>query len=208
MKKILKFMLAVLMVVSLAACSGSATNEQKEVVENFFTYVAKCQFDELKNIATDDVIDSLGLETMEAQLSRYNDPDTYGEVFVKETESFKKAVFEDLFQDVKIGDVEEKDGKATVKITGKYLDYSSINFDTSLMNTLAEDYIKENRDELLKVYQEEGLTAYQIKIYDDVAPLYYNEMKKALKEAKTTDLTGTFTLEEKDDQWIITAIDN
>lgn len=208
MKKILKFMLAILMVVSLAACSGSATNEQKEVVENFFTYVAKCQFDELKNIATDDVIDSLGLETMEAQLSRYNDPDTYGEVFVKETESFKKAVFEDLFQDVKIGDVEEKDGKATVKITGKYLDYSSINFDTSLMNTLAEDYIKENRDELLKVYQEEGLTAYQIKIYDDVAPLYYNEMKKALKEAKTTDLTGTFTLEEKDDQWIITAIDN
>ena len=31
-------------------------------------------------------------------------------------------------------------------------------------------------------------------------------MKKALKEANTTDLTGTFNLEKKDDQWIITSI--
>lgn len=207
MKKVLKLLLAVFMVVSFTACSGgNSTDEQKNVVENFFKYVSECEFDKLKEIADDSVVSSLGLEKMEAQLSRYDDPDTYGKVFVEETESFKKAVFEDLFQDIKIGDIEIDGDKATVKITGKYLDYSSIQLDTSVITNLQQTFINENRDELLKVYREEGMKAYQIKVYDAVAPKYYEEMKKALKEANATDLTGTFTLEKKDDQWIITAI--
>ena len=207
MKKVLKLLLAVFMIVSFTACSGgNSTNEQKEVVENFFEYVSECEFDKLKEIADDAVVSSLGLEKMEAQLSRYDDPETYGEVFVEETESFKEAVFEDLFQDIVIGDIEVDGDQSTVKITGKYLDYSSIQLDTSVITDLQQTFINENKDELLKVYREEGMRAYQIKIYDAVAPQYYSEMKKALKEANTTDLTGTFNLEKKDDQWIITSI--
>ena len=84
--------------------------------------------------------------------------------------------------------------------------FLSAYIDTSVITNLQQTFINENRDELLKVYREEGMKAYQIKIYDAVAPKYYEEMKKALKEANATDLTGTFTLEKKDDQWIITAI--
>lgn len=207
MKKALKLLLGVFMVVSLAACSGgNSTDEQKKVVEDFFEYVSECEFDKLDEIADDAVISSLGLEEMEAQLSRYDDPETYGEVFVEETESFKEAVFEDLFQDIVIGDIEVDGDQSTVKITGKYLDYSSIQLDTSVITDLQQTFINENKDELLKVYREEGMKAYQIKIYDAVAPQYYSEMKKALKEANATDLTGTFSLEKKDDQWIITSI--
>ena len=52
MKKVLKLLLAVFMVVSFTACSGgNSTDEQKNVVENFFKYVSECEFDKLKEIA-------------------------------------------------------------------------------------------------------------------------------------------------------------
>ena len=207
MKKILKLMLAVLMIFSFTACSGGdSTDEQKEIVENFFEYVSKCRFDKLDDIAEKSVVDSFGLDSMEASLSRYSDPDTYGQVFVDETEEFKKEVFKNLFTDIKVGDIEVDDDTTTVKVTGKYLDYSSITLDTSIITELQETYVNANKEELAKIYREEGLTAYQIKVFDNIAPQYYEKMKEALKQAKETDLTATFKLEKKDDQWIITSI--
>lgn len=207
MKKILKLMLAVLMIVSFTACSGeTSTDEQKEVVESFFNYVAECEFDKLDDIAESDVVDSFGLDSMEASLSAYNDPDTYGQVFIDETEDFKKAVFEKLFTDIKIGDIDVDGDTSTVKVTGKYTDYSTISLDTSIITELQNNYINENKDELANIYREQGATAYQIKVFDNIAPQYYEQMKAALDEAESTDLTATFTLEKKDDKWIITSI--
>lgn len=206
MKKILKLMLVMLMVVSFTACfGGDSTDEQKEVVENFFEYVSKCQFDKLDDIAEKSVIDSFGLDSMEASLNRY-DADTYGQVFVDETEEFKKEVFKNLFTDVKVGDIEVDKDTATVKVTCQYLDYSSITLDTSIIKDLQETYIESNKEELAKIYREKGLTAYQIKIFDNIAPQYYDKMKETVKTAKPTDLTATFKLEKKDAKWMITSI--
>ena len=207
MKKLLKLMVAVLMVISFTACSGEeSTDEQKTVVENFFKYVKECEFDKLDDIAEKEVVDSFGLDSMEASLSVYSDPETYGQVFVDETEDFKKAVFENLFTDIKIGDIEVDGDTTTVKVTGQFTDYSTISLDTSVVKEMSETYINENKDELAKIYKEQGITAYQIKIYDAIAPQYYEQMKAALKDAKSSDLTATFKLENKDDKWIITSI--
>ena len=103
MKKLMKMLVAMMMALSLAACSGAnSTEEQENTVNNFFKYVSECKFDELEEIADSSVLTSLGISTMEAQLDMYDDPDTYGEVFYEETQEYKEYVFENLFQDIKI----------------------------------------------------------------------------------------------------------
>lgn len=51
-----------------------------------------------------------------------------------------------------------------------------------------------------KVYQ-------HIKVYDGIAPILYQSMTDTYKSAPTEKLTATFTLEKKNDKWIITGID-
>ncbi len=207
MKKVLKLMLAVLMTISLAACSGgNSTEEQEKVVENFFTYVSECKFDELAEITDDSVIDTMGITAMEASLNMYDDPDTYGKVFIDETEEYKKAVFKDLFTDIKITNAEIEGDETTVTVSGKYMNYNSIDLSSVDIDAIAEEYVNANSTELMQTYQNEGYNAYQIKIYDNIAPVYYDQMKELLKQAESSDFDGKFVLENKDDQWIITSV--
>ena len=138
----------------------------------------------------------MDLEKIEKELSQYTEEE-YGKVFVDETNKFKKAIFKDLFTDIKIKDIKADGDKTTVKVTGKQKDYSQVSFDQS----------EEHQDELAKVYKEEGLSAYQIKVYDGIAPILYQSMTDTYKSAPTEKLTATFTLEKKNDKWIITGID-
>ena len=67
-------------------------------------------------------------------------------------------------------------------MTGKQKDYSQVSFDQSELNTTAQQYVEEHQDELAKVYQEEGLSAYQIKVYDGIAPNLYQSMTETYKK--------------------------
>lgn len=165
MKKLMKLM-CVFALVFVAGCgASSSTDEQKEVVTNFFDYVKECDITKLKKVASEDVLSEMDLEKMEKELSQYTEEE-YGKVFVDETNKFKKAIFQDLFTDIKIKDIKADEDKTTVKVTGKQKDYSQVSFDQSELNTTAQQYVEEHQDELAKVYQEEGLSAYQIKVYD------------------------------------------
>ena len=206
MKKLMKLM-CVFALVFVAGCgASSSTDEQKEVVTNFFDYVKECDITKLKKVASEDVLSGMDLEKMEKELSQYTEEE-YGKVFVDETNKFKKAIFKDVFTYIKIKDIKADGDKTTVKVTGKQKDYSQVSFDQSELNTTAQQYVEEHQDELAKVYQEEGLSAYQIKVYDGIAPILYQSMTETYKNAPTEKLTATFTLEKKNDKWIITGID-
>ena len=206
MKKLMKLM-CVFALVFVAGCgASSSTDEQKEVVTNFFDYVKECDITKLKKVASEDVLSGMDLEKMEKELSQYTEEE-YGKVFVDETNKFKKAIVKDLFTDIKIKDIKADGDKTTVKVTGKQKDYSQVSFDQSELNTTAQQYVEEHQDELAKVYQEEGLSAYQITVYDGIAPILYQSMTETYKNAPTEKLTATFTLEKKNDKWIITGID-
>lgn len=205
MKKLMKLM-CVFALVFVAGCSSSSTDEQEKTVTNFFSYVKDCDIQKLKKVASEDVLDDMDLEEMEKELSQYTEEE-YGKVFVDETNKFKKAIFKDLFTNVKIKEIKADGDKTTVKVTGKQKDYSKVSFDQDELNTTAQQYVEEHQDELAKVYQEEGLAAYQIKVYDGIAPILYQSMTDTYKSAPTEKLTATFTLEKKDDQWMITGID-
>ena len=204
MKKIMK-VLCVFALVFLAGCGSNSQDEQKQVVTDFFTYVSKCDTKNLKKITSSSVFNSMELEKMEKELSEFTE-EKYGKVFVEETDKFKKAIFKDLFTDIKITDVKEDGDKVKVTVTGKEKDYD-FSFDQSELNDLATQYVTEHQDELLKVYQEEGETAFQIKVFDEVAPTVYKAMTDTYKKAPTKKLKSTVTLEKKDDKWIITGLD-
>lgn len=206
-KRIMKVMCVFALVLVASGCGASSTDAQEQTVTDFFTYIKDCDIKKLKKISSSDVLDDMQLETMEASLSQYTEED-YGKIFVKETNKFKKAIFKDLFTDIKITDVKEKDNKTTVKVTGKQKDYSSISFDQSKLSQISEDYIEEHQDELTRIYQEKGMSAYKIKVFDGVAPILYKNMTDTYKKASTKKFTGTFTLEKKNDKWIITGIDD
>ena len=118
MKKLMKLM-CVFALVFVAGCgASSSTDEQKEVVTNFIDYVKECDITKLKKVASEDVLSEMDLEKMEKELSQYTEEE-YGKVFVDETNKFKKAIFKDLFTDIKIKDIKADGDKTTVKVTGK-----------------------------------------------------------------------------------------
>lgn len=205
MKKVMKI-LCVFALIFLAGCSSKSQDEQKQVVTDFFTYVEKCDTKGLKKVTSSSVLSKLNIEKMEKQLSQYSE-EQYGKVFVEETNKFKKAIFKDFFSNIKIKDVKEDGDKVKVSVTGKEKDYTKLDFDTSEFSTIFQDYIKEHYSEIMKVYQEEGETAANIKVFDEIAPTFYEKMTEAYKKVPTKSMSSTLTLEEKDGQWIITGID-
>lgn len=89
MKKLMKLM-CVFALVFVAGCgASSSTDEQKEVVTNFFDYVKECDITKLKKVASEDVLSGMDLEKMEKELSQYTEEE-YGKVFVDETINSKK----------------------------------------------------------------------------------------------------------------------
>ena len=56
MKKLMKLM-CIFALVFVAGCgASSSTDEQKEVVTNFFDYVKECDITKLKKVASEDVL--------------------------------------------------------------------------------------------------------------------------------------------------------
>ena len=116
MKKIMK-VLCVFALVFLAGCSSTnSQDEQKQVVTDFFTYVSECDIKNLKKITSISVLNDMALEKMDEELSQYTEEE-YGKVFVEETDKFKKAIFKDLFTDIKIKDVKEDGENRLVRET-------------------------------------------------------------------------------------------
>ena len=70
MKKLMKLM-CVFALVFVAGCgASSSTDEQKEVVTNFFDYVKECDITKLKKVASEDVLSEMDLEKMEKEFDK------------------------------------------------------------------------------------------------------------------------------------------
>lgn len=203
MKKIVTI-ICCLMLFLIVGCSKS-TKEQETVVNNFFEYIKECDIAKLKTVASEDVIADMQLEDMEKSLSAYTEEE-FGKVFVKETNNFKVSIFSGLFSDVKIGDITVDGDKTNVMVKCKQKDYTKVSFNQSSISFAAQEFVNNNKDDLMKVYQEQGLKAYQIKIYDGIAPIVYQQLIDEYNKIESNDSDSTFVLEQKDGKWMITDI--
>lgn len=209
MKKLWKTLLVLLMVVGVTACSSKeSTDEQEAVVKNFFEYVSKGETEKLSDICSKDINDDIGLKDLDDELDVYID-DAYGEVFAEEAIDFKNEVLKNFFKEYKIGDITVEDDKTFVKVTGKYLDYSTVSFDETNIQAMSEQYATEHQDELTEIYSSQGKDAVMEKIFTDIAPAMFDELKSQLAQAQEEKLDVVFTLEKNDkDKWIITEVND
>ena len=101
MKKLMKLM-CVFALVFVAGCgASSSTDEQKEVVTNFFDYVKECDITKLKKVASEDVLSGMDLEKMEKELSQYTEEEYVKFLVMKQINS-KKLISKVYLQILKI----------------------------------------------------------------------------------------------------------
>ena len=109
MKKLMKLM-CVFALVFVAGCgASSSTDEQKEVVTNFFDYVKECDITKLKKVASEDVLSGMDLEKMEKELSQYTEEE-YGKVLLMKQINSKKLFSKIYLHDIKIKDIKSRWG--------------------------------------------------------------------------------------------------
>ena len=207
-EKFIKSAAAIFLVAGLTACSLAADNTDKleAVVENFFDCIEIGDLENLSDICSTDVNDELGIENFSKTFDSYLDEEEYGEVFVNEVCDFRDYAFKNIFIEPVIENSEISEDETLVYVTGKYRDYSDITFDTSEMETLAQNYALSNSAELSSIYKEEGYDAMMIQIYSDIAPDLFDMMKSRMDDAKTQELEAVFTLQEREGTWKITDI--
>ncbi len=207
MKKLWKFMLVLVLSVAMIGCSSKDDESAtvKKQVNSFFTALQKGDNDKVQKLCSASVSKQLGLTALDQQFEQFTDTETYGETFIKEANKFKEDVFSSLFENIKIGKITVKDDKATVVVSGKAKDYNGINFDSSEVETLVQNYINEHMSEFAGMTSQKEMT---VKLFDDVSKDMFDVLKNQLKDVKSTSFKSKLTLSKIDDKWKITEMDN
>lgn len=210
MKRIMKFVLAVVLTFTLVGCggSGNSTDAQEKVVNEFFEYLKKGEIDKLNKLGTKGYADDLGFEDITSVFEEYLDEDEYGKTFVKEAQKFIDVVFENFISEHKVKSVKEDGDETVIVVTGKRLDETAL--DSSDMEDEVSDYMleymEENKDAIQKVYEEKGQEAAMAQVMADVATDLFKMMSDKVKEADSVDFTLEFTLVEEKDSWLIDKV--
>ncbi|MBS6374417.1 MAG: hypothetical protein KH431_07415 [Erysipelotrichaceae bacterium] len=213
MKKFFKVFFVAVMVLSLAACGGKdSTDAQKKAVNTFFTYMKKADFDKIKGIMTDDGYkDVEDLQKMAgSSFDEMLDAETYGDEAAKSAQKYIDYVFEKLFKDTKIKEVEVKDGKTIIKVKGKMASFDELkNIESSTeIQNLATDFEnnEENKKQAMEIYLSQGQDAMMKYIYNSIMPKFFEEAIKLIDKSSYNTYNATFTLIEKDGKWLIDKI--
>ena len=207
MKKIWKFMLVLILSLAMIGCSSKDDESAavKKQVDSFFTVLKKGDTDKVQKLCSTSVREELQLSDLDELFEEFTDTETYGETFIKEANKFKEDAFSSLFENIKIGKITVKDDKATVVVTGKVKDFDDIDFDSSEVNTLVQNYINEHISEFAGMTSQKEMT---VKVFDDVSKDMFDVLRKQLKDVKSTSFTAKLTLSKIDNKWKITEFDD
>lgn len=210
MKKFLSFLTCLALVLSLSGCSGESHEEEiKTAIDSYFSAIQAGDYDAaLQAAAGDSFQDNFGLSQVQEQSGELLD-DTLGEVYNSEAKAFVEYVLSKSISEYTIGDIQEDGDQATAEVTGKCLDFETMDVSIGEVDTdtLTENYLTEHMDELSQIYSEQGEEAVNQKIMDDCAPLIFDQMKTAVDSIETRDFDMQITLTQTDGKWLISQID-
>lgn len=232
MKRFVKYILAFVLMLSMTACSSGDSTKQT-VTDNankLLSAIKDGDYDTaVTYVAADTVVSSIGLSDMKTQFrsqmvsaiksyTGVESIDQYAPEFVAAIDSYSDAVLKALVESYELNDDFSKSGsEATITAAVKVLDSSasyssaySSSFSSS--QAFAQDYVKAHPDfltecqNLMKTDQKAGYK----KFYEVVLTAYFNEKLDDLVGMLGTtyaDKTWTLTFEEKDNNWVVTKID-
>lgn len=210
MKKLLSFLTCLTLVLALAGCAGeSHEKEIKAVIDSYFSAIQTGDYDTALQAVTGDTFqDNFGLSEVQGQADELLD-DSLGEVYNNEAREFIDYVLSKSVTEYTIGDIKEDSDQATAEVTGKCLDFETMDVSVGEVDTdtLTENYLTEHMDELSQIYSEQGEEAVNQKIMDDCAPLIFDQMKTAVDSIETREFDLQITLTQQDGKWLISQID-
>lgn len=207
MKKLLSLCLAFTLL--LTGCSQSHEPEIKSSVEGFATALKDGDYNKAMSYCSDDVNDNLQLSDLDEQLKEMYEGLGLGETFETKANEFVTSLVGRIIEKYEIKSLAEEKESATVimNVTGvdtEKLDFNDMSGD---VNTLTNEYLTQNQDALNALYLEQGEEALQNKVTEDLGTILFDKMIEYVKQTDTMDYQIEFTVEPKDDKWVITKIE-
>lgn len=201
MKKIVSIL--IIAIVLLTGC-GNIKEKHEQLIHDYFTCVKEFNVEGLKALTNGSDEANL-LKDAQDELAAFNDKETYGETFVEEAEKYVKLEAEKFVESYEINKIEKDGDKYLVRIEAKIRDYSDINV-IHTPETLYENYMNTNAEEVQKIYEEEGETQAIHHIFSKIAKGFFGSINTQIKNLKPKDVSITVVLEEKDNNWLITNV--
>ncbi len=229
MKKILVVVmtLAVMILIPLTGCGGSGggsaaptpEDEVRAAAENFLNAMQEGDLEAMKACSdpslyeeggdlyafgTINNMDQVFAESLGMDLSA----EDLGESTKAGLQDFIDTLLQNLVTSYEITDVTVADDTGTVNVTTTY-GYDPEKMQDIDVNdeieTMAADYMAENQDALLKIYQEDGEAAMINKVLDDMLPEILKSYTDAVLETGEVTQDSALTLTQQDGSWVVTG---
>lgn len=208
-KKVTILFAAFIFAASVSGCAGSNTDKEEatKTVDGFFAAMEEGNLKKAESYYTENCEDEFGINGLTDSADQILSSLNMGDTFNEESQEFIKKIVTESFESYHIDNVNMKDGKAVVDLSGICLDFENLTFDSADTDKLSEDYMNENADELAQIYLEKGNEGLEEAIMNGIVPVIYNELKKSVDQAGTEEYTAVMNLEEKDGRWLISAFE-
>ncbi len=198
MRKLL-ISICLLLSLSLTGCTQSHESEIKKTVNNYLQQVQKGDYDKALTYCTKNVEDQIALNkiasTIKKDLNELGlDSDTE-----KYVESFTKNISKQFIQNYKIKAIEEENDSSKVIVQIKGIDMTSVSFDSinDGLETMLDEYIQNNSEELVALFNEKGQEELTKKLSTDFIQVIFDKMNETVNSTKNKKSKILFTLNNK-----------
>ncbi len=198
MRKLL-ISICLLLSLSLTGCTQSHESEIKKTVNNYLQQVQKGDYDKALTYCTKNVEDQIALNkiasTIKKDLNELGlDSDTE-----KYVESFTKNISKQFIQNYKIKAIEEENDSSKVIVQIKGIDMTSVSFDSinDGLETMLDEYIQNNSEELVALFNEKGQEELTKKLSSDFIQVIFDKMNETVNSTKIKKSKILFTLNDK-----------
>ncbi len=198
MRKLL-ISICLLLSLSLTGCTQSHESEIKKTVNNYLQQVQKGDYDKALTYCTKNVEDQIALNkiasTIKKDLNELGlDSDTE-----KYVESFTKNISKQFIQNYKIKAIEEENDSSKVIVQIKGIDMTSVSFDSinDGLETMLDEYIQNNSEELVALFNEKGQEELTKKLSTDFIQVIFDKMNETVNSTKNKKSKILFTLNSK-----------
>lgn len=224
MKKLLALLLAACMILSLAACGDAAADDGKSqasaVADSFLKAIEEGDFATAETYLSEDLQNELSWDTfledatqkMEQSLLSSIQGYTPSDEVKGAITDWTKELLGIMVRSYEVGEVTEKDGVYTVKGKIGVVDVSGTSNEEfyqlgqDLGKEASGDYMNEHKEELQKLYQDEGMNAVYDKIFADLLPTMLPKITEIFEKYDAVDQDVELTVENQDGKYVITNI--
>ncbi len=195
MRKIL-LSICLLVSLSLTGCNQSHESEIKKTVNNYLQQVQKGDYDKALSYCTKKVDDQVALNkitsTLKSDLKELGlEADTEKNII-----AFTKNISKQFIQNYKIKAIQEETNSSKVIVQIKGIDISSVSFDSinESLETMLDEYIENNSDELVSLYNEKGQEELTSKLTTDFIQVVFDKMNETVNNTEVKKSKILFTL--------------